>query len=37
MLSTGAVAEEARCEQLEKFVIGDNEEKFFQVGARLSP
>ena len=28
-------AEEAKCEDLEEVVIGDNPEKFFQVGAQL--
>ena len=31
------VAEEAKCEDLEKVVIGDTSEKFFQVGVQLSP
>ena len=30
-------AEEAKCEDLEKFPIGDDLEKFFQVGAQLPP
>ena len=30
-------AEEAKCEDLEKVVIGDTLEKFFQVGAQLPP
>ena len=30
-------AEEAKCEDLEKVVIGDDLEKFFQVGAQLPP
>ena len=30
-------AEEAKCEDLEKVVIGDTSEKFFQVGAQLPP
>ena len=30
-------AEEAKCEDLEKFAVSDNPEKFFQVGAQLSP
>ena len=30
-------AEEAKCEDLEKVVIGDASEKFFQVGAQLPP
>ena len=37
MLSLGAVAEGAKCEQLEKFVISKDEEKFFQVRAWLPP
>ena len=32
-LSLGAAAKGAKCEQLEKIVIGNDEEKFFQVGA----
>ena len=31
------VAEEAKCEDLEKVVVGDTSEKFFQVGAQLPP
>ena len=31
------LAEEAKCEGLEKVVIGDDLEKFFQVGAQLPP
>ena len=31
------VAEEAKYEDLEKVVIGDTSEKFFQVGAQLLP
>ena len=31
------VVEEAKCEDLEKLVIGDTSEKFFQVGAQLPP
>ena len=30
-------AEEAKCEDLEKVVVGDTSEKFFQVGAQLPP
>ena len=37
MLFIGAVAERAKCKQLEKVVIDDDEEKFFQVGAQLPP
>ena len=37
MLPTDVVAEGAKCEQLEKVVIGDDEEKFFQVGVQLPP
>ena len=35
MLSTKAMAEGVKCEQLEKVVIDNDEEKFFQVGAQL--
>ena len=35
MLFTEAVAEVVKCEQLEKVVIGDNKEKFFQVKVQL--
>ena len=35
MLSMEVVLEGAECEQLEKVVIGDDEEKFFQVGVQL--
>ena len=31
------LAEEAKCEDLEKFAIGDELQKFFQVGAQLLP
>ena len=37
MLSTGAVAEGVKCEQLEKVVSGDDDEKFFQVRVQLPP
>ena len=30
-------AEEAKCEDLERVVVGGDAEKFFQVGARLPP
>ena len=36
MPSHGPV-EEPKCEDLEKFVIGDDPKKFFQVGAQLPP
>ena len=29
-------AEDAECEDLEKFTVGDDPEKFFKVGAQLS-
>ena len=32
MWFTDVVVEEARCEELEKVIIGDDEGKFFQVG-----
>ena len=37
MLSTGVVVEGTKCEQLEKVVIKEDEDKFFQVGAWLPP
>ena len=37
MLSTDAMSEGAKCEKLEKIVIDDDSEKFFQVGAQLPP
>ena len=30
-------AEKAKCEDLEKMVVSDTSEKFFQVGAQLPP
>jgi len=35
--STNVVVEEAKCEKLEKVIIGDDEGKFFQVGVQLPP
>ena len=32
-----AVLERAKCENLEKIVINDDSEMFFQVGAQLPP
>ena len=32
-----AVTEEAKCKDLEKVVVGDDVEKFFQIGAKLPP
>ena len=32
-----AVLEGAKCENLEKIVINEDSEKFFQVGAQLPP
>ena len=37
MLPVNGPAEEAKCEDLEKFDVGDDPEKFFQVGAQLPP
>ena len=34
---TEAVAKRAECEQLEKVVISNDEEKFFKVGVQLPP
>ena len=31
------VSEEAKCERLEEIAIDGNPEKFFQIGAQLSP
>ena len=36
-LPARGLAEEVKCEDLEKFPIRDNPEKFFQVGAHLLP
>ena len=35
MLSSGGLSEEAKCEDLVKVAIGDDPEKFFQVGSQL--
>ena len=37
MLSTEVEEEGAKCEQLERVVIGDDEENFFQVEVQLPP
>ena len=37
MLPTYIVVERAKCKQLDKVVIGDDKEKFFQVGVQLPP
>ena len=37
MLSMDVVLEGASCEELEKVVISDDKEKFFQVGVLLPP
>ena len=37
MLPLGGPSEEAKCEDLEKIVISDDSEKFFQVGTQLPP
>ena len=37
MLLVNGPAEEAKYEDLEKIVVDDDPEKFFQVGAQLSP
>ena len=37
MIPDNGPAEEVKCEDLEKVVIGDDPEKFFQVGAQLPP
>ena len=37
MLHVDRPAKEAKCEDLEKFAVGDDLEKFFRVGAQLPP
>ena len=37
MLSPDTAAEEAKCKDLDKVVIGGTQGKFFQVGAQLPP
>ena len=37
MLLINEPAEEAKCEVLEKVVIGDDSKKFFQIGAQIPP
>ena len=37
MLPVNGSAEKAKCEDLETVVVGDDPEKFFQVGAQLPP
>ena len=35
MLSSGGTSNEVKCEDLVKVIIGDDPEKFFQVGSQL--
>ena len=37
MLPVDGTAKKAKCEDFEKIVVGDDLEKFFQVGAQLPP
>ena len=37
MLLVNGTVEEVKCEDLEKIIVGDDPEKFFQVGAQLPP
>ena len=37
MLFVKGAVEEAKCEDLEKIVVGDDPNKFFQVGTQLPP
>ena len=37
MLLVDRLAEEAKCEDLEKIVVGDDLEKFFKAGTQLPP
>ena len=36
MLSSGRVSDKVKCEDLVKVTVGDDPEKFFQVGSQLS-
>ena len=36
-MPVNGLAEEAKCEDLEKVFVGDDLKKFFQIGAQLSP
>ena len=35
MLSSGGTSDEVKCEDLVKVIIGDDPDKFFQVGSQL--
>jgi len=37
MSPSNGTAEGVKCEDLEKIIVGDDLEKFFQVGAQLPP
>ena len=37
MLLVNGTVDEVKCEDLEKIIVGDDPEKFFQVGAQLPP
>ena len=37
VLSNSESTEEANCEDLEKVTVGDDSDKFFQVGSQLPP
>ena len=37
MLPPNTASKETKCEDLEKVVVSDTSEKFFQVGAQLHP
>ena len=37
MLPDNGSIKEAKCEDLEKVVVGDDPEKFFQIGSQLPP
>ena len=37
MLLVNGPAEETKCENLEKIIVGDDSEKFFRVGTQLPP
>ena len=37
MIPVDRQVKDAKCEDLEKFTVGDDPKKFFQVGAQLPP
>ena len=37
MPTLGTVADEVKCDDLERVAVGDDAKKFFQIGAKLPP